>query len=230
VERNPKVPLFLSYPTSGEGMLPGLRSLPLGVSAKAFRPGEALFLDEGLSDGTWENLRLRHLQDRRDPVDARTARTIVREYGVFRNSLGVHYEGLGDDLRSRVTSRSKPQELLAASAQYERSHRHFLWAQEWAPDVPEHPFNVGNALYNLGRMAEAIPWYEKALALKPDYLDAHFNAGVAAYRTGQYRRARDFFEKVLSLNPDHTQARHGVDYILQQGLAVKEDHHRSHGH
>jgi len=228
LDKNPTLPHWVGFIPGLDGMLPNLKVLPYGVCAKALGEGEAPFLDEGLSDKVWRGMRLRNLQE--VPLDDRTRTRVTREYGVYRNLLGLHYEKVGDDLRTQITPRSKPQDLLTVSSNYERSYDHYLWATGWSPEVPEHPFNVGNALYNMGRVTESIAWYEKAAALRTDYKDAWFNAGVAAYQSGSYRKARESFEKVLALDPDHAQARHGVDYITQQGLAVKEDQDEAHSH
>src|SRR5262245_23429580 len=39
--------------------------------------------------------------------------------------------------------------------------------------------NLGNALMDLKRPAEALTSYDKAIALKPDYVEAHSNRGNA---------------------------------------------------
>jgi len=228
LDKNESLSPWVGFIPSSGGMLPDLQVLPYGVCARVLGQGESDPLEEGLSERAWAGMRLRNFVGA--PLDERTRSSVAREYGVYRNLLGLHYEKEGDDRRAKITPRSQPSDLLAASASYGRSYDHYLWAAEWSPEVPEHPFNVGNALYNLGRGMESIPWYEKAAALRPDYKDAWFNAGVAAYQNGRYRKARECFEKVLALDPDHAQARHGVDYISQQGLAVKEDQGQAHSH
>ncbi len=46
---------------------------------------------------------------------------------------------------------------------------------EIRPDFAEAYYNLGNALYVLGRLGEAMTQYEKALEFRPDYAEAHYN-------------------------------------------------------
>ncbi len=48
--------------------------------------------------------------------------------------------------------------------------------------------NVGHALLNLNRSAEAVGWYEKAIAIREDYPTARFGHAVALLKSGDFRR------------------------------------------
>ncbi len=48
--------------------------------------------------------------------------------------------------------------------------------------------NVGHALLNLNRSAEAVGWYEKAIAVRDDYATARFGHAVALLKSGDFRR------------------------------------------
>jgi hypothetical protein len=48
--------------------------------------------------------------------------------------------------------------------------------------------NLGNALRDLGRLAEAYPCYERALALRPGFGDARYNLAFAQLLDGDYAR------------------------------------------
>ena len=51
--------------------------------------------------------------------------------------------------------------------------------------VPELHSNLGNALMDLGRTAEAEASYRRALALRPDYAAAHNNLGNVPAKPGR---------------------------------------------
>ncbi len=48
--------------------------------------------------------------------------------------------------------------------------------------------NVGHALLNLNRSAEAVGWYEQAIAIREDYATARFGHAVALLKSGDFRR------------------------------------------
>jgi tetratricopeptide (TPR) repeat protein len=59
----------------------------------------------------------------------------------------------------------------------------------------------------LGRHDEALAFYEKALALKPDFHEAETNRGVALCDLGRYREARLGYARVLAAKADDPLAR-----------------------
>ncbi len=48
---------------------------------------------------------------------------------------------------------------------------------------------------------EALPYYEKAMALSPDYFGAFLGAGIATYKLGDKPRARELLQKSAELLP-----------------------------
>ncbi len=53
---------------------------------------------------------------------------------------------------------------------------------------------LGNACRELGRHAEAIDAYERAIAIDPQFADAHFSLGQVLLQCGDYRRGWQEFE------------------------------------
>ena len=51
--------------------------------------------------------------------------------------------------------------------------------------MPRPHNNLGNALKDQGKLAEAVASYQRALALKPDYAKAHSNLGIALTDQGK---------------------------------------------
>ncbi len=217
IDKNPDRELYFSYNRYKDGPLPEIKMVLYGVTGKGFLPGEKLVLDEARSDAVWNALRLRHMVEAGFVMDDQTRNFIYKDYGVFRNSLGTFYEDKGDDAKAQLTSHSKAADLLTLEQDYERSLNCFQWAQKWDPQNAQYAYNLGNACYHVGRVNDALAWYEKAAQLDPQYIVAYFNWAVVALQTGNNALAGKLFEKVLKLQPDHAEAKRGLDYLVQQG-------------
>lgn len=61
------------------------------------------------------------------------------------------------------------------------------------------PFLLGNTMYSLGRMSEAINYYLHAIELKPDFGHAYYKLGVAYYRCGRLEKGLAAFKRVIEL-------------------------------
>lgn len=72
-------------------------------------------------------------------------------------------------------------------------------------------FNAGNTLLGLGRPADAIARFERAVQLRPDYAPAHSNLGLALARVpGRLRDSVPHFETALRLDPAFEPARRNL--------------------
>jgi len=73
----------------------------------------------------------------------------------------------------------------------------------WADTVSHSPrgaraqLNLGYALQEAGRTADAVDHYEQAIALRPDYVMAHYNLGVTQLQRGQPAAAATEFAAVI---------------------------------
>jgi len=54
-----------------------------------------------------------------------------------------------------------------------------------------------------GRAAEAIDWYQKAIALKPTWTEGYWYLGTMYYEADRHRECRDAFARVVRAQPDH---------------------------
>jgi tetratricopeptide (TPR) repeat protein len=63
--------------------------------------------------------------------------------------------------------------------------------------------NFGLALFEEGKIEEAIDHYNEAIRILPDYIYAFFNRGNAYGDLGQYQRAIDDFNEAVRLKPDY---------------------------
>src|SRR5579872_3553752 len=131
VNHNQDRELYFSYNKIEDGNLPGFKPVPYGLSVKGFPPGQEPLLDGARAGFCWVEMRLRHLNDPRFPVDSKTQDNIVKDYAVFRNTLGVFYEDLADDAHSKLNPHSKAEDLLGIQRNYQKSYDQFYWSQEW---------------------------------------------------------------------------------------------------
>jgi tetratricopeptide (TPR) repeat protein len=68
------------------------------------------------------------------------------------------------------------------------------------------PYYKGMAYLNAGNYTEAIPYFDKALAINPNYTLALNNKGAALYGLGIYNESIAYFDKALSVNPYYSTA------------------------
>jgi len=80
--------------------------------------------------------------------------------------------------------------------------------------------NLGTALYEAGRLDEAIGRYEKAVALQPDYAPAYNNLGVTLRAKGQVDAAIAAYERGLQLEGDYPDLHYNLaNALLAQNRA-----------
>jgi protein O-mannosyl-transferase len=61
--------------------------------------------------------------------------------------------------------------------------------------------NLGNALFETGRLPEAINAYQRALQNNPNMVEAHNNLGLLYFQLGRTQEAIDQYEQALKFNP-----------------------------
>ena len=69
-------------------------------------------------------------------------------------------------------------------------------------DLPEAHLNLGNALREAGRLAEAVDSYRRAIALDPDYGMAHSNLARALNDQGLFEAGLESSRRAVALIPD----------------------------
>lgn len=79
---------------------------------------------------------------------------------------------------------------------------------------------LANMYFDSERYAEAVRWYEAALAIDPRNVDASTDLGIAYYYSNQADRALAQFDRSLAVNPRHSKT------LLNMGIVrafAKED-------
>jgi Tfp pilus assembly protein PilF len=91
-----------------------------------------------------------------------------------------------------------------------------LW-QDTVNKCPENPraqYNLGVALDEAGRAADAIKHYEETLRMKPDSAETHNNLGAALLEVGRIEEAINHYEQAVRIKPDHVGAHSNLAWIL----------------
>ncbi len=82
--------------------------------------------------------------------------------------------------------------------------------------------NLGYALFQQGKVDEAMIHYQKALEIKPDYAEAHSNLGNVLFQKGSVDEAIAHCQKALEIKPDFAEAHNNLANALFQKGRVDE--------
>jgi tetratricopeptide (TPR) repeat protein len=83
------------------------------------------------------------------------------------------------------------------------------------PNAPLVHYNLGCALWSLGRSEEAISHFTRTIELKPDYVNAYNNLGLTLWSQGRFDEAIGCYQQAIRIQPDDTKAYNNL------GLALK---------
>jgi tetratricopeptide (TPR) repeat protein len=86
------------------------------------------------------------------------------------------------------------------------------------PSDPKPLVEIGNAYYDHQFYPEAIKYYQKALALKPNDVNVRTDMGTAMFYSGSSAQAIAEFEKGLKVDPKHAQTLFNMGVVKLQGL------------
>ncbi len=116
-------------------------------------------------------------------------------------------ETLWSEAVRRAPNKVRPKIQLSRAVGPERGLELLLEAKKIAPDDYRVATELGGKYLALGRTAEALAEFGRALALAPEKPLAHNNRGVALLALGQREAARRDFEQALALDPCFFDAR-----------------------
>jgi len=93
-----------------------------------------------------------------------------------------------------------------------------LWshALDAAPHSPIVRYNLGQALYSQGRLAEASEHYREAIRSSPNDVQSLNGLGVALALQGHRAEAIALYERALTYQSDYIPARNGLGIALQE--------------
>ncbi|MBI3664857.1 MAG: tetratricopeptide repeat protein [Acidobacteria bacterium] len=106
-----------------------------------------------------------------------------------------------------------------------------LWTRTLAgsPDSVVAHNNLGEALADQGRYAEAVPHFLRAIQIKPNHAHAHYNLGLAALREGKLAEAAGRFEQAVRVEPAFAAAHNDLanTYAALGRLEAALEHYRT---
>jgi len=82
--------------------------------------------------------------------------------------------------------------------------------------------NLGVALFEQGKVDEAIHHYRTALSIRPGYMLAHSNLGVALAKRGNLTEAASHYKTALRINPEFAAAHYNFGSLLLKQVKFKE--------
>jgi tetratricopeptide (TPR) repeat protein len=84
-----------------------------------------------------------------------------------------------------------------------------VWADSSSEILVNEIFDLGNALYKLDKLDDAVASYDKAIEFKPNKDEAWYNRGVALYKLGRLDDAIASYDKAIEFKPDKDEAWNG---------------------
>jgi tetratricopeptide (TPR) repeat protein len=118
-------------------------------------------------------------------------------------------------LERRPESGSAWQLLAVALSKQGKDALHALAAAaQRLPDDAVAQLNLGNAMARLGRLDEAQPHFDRALAIRPEFAEAHNNLGDLMLQRGRFDEAALHCRRALEIRPDYAEAYHTLGNVL----------------
>lgn len=83
------------------------------------------------------------------------------------------------------------------------------------PEVAEFHFNRGEALYAMGRFAEAMADFQKTLEIQPENAEAWNDLGITQHASEQLGDAEKSLRRAVELRPESAQAHNNLGAVLR---------------
>ncbi len=128
--------------------------------------------------------------------------------GQLQNAAGVPATG-----RPQAASTAAPQPALVTEADLQ-PYRDILANDPKNARAAE---ALGNKLYDAGRYAEAVPYYQQSLANDPKNVHVNTDLGTALYYAGRADEALVQLQKSLALDARHAQTLFNVGIVKRDG-------------
>jgi tetratricopeptide (TPR) repeat protein len=93
-----------------------------------------------------------------------------------------------------------------------------IW-RDTAAKRPRNPWvqtNLGMALYDQGKPAEAMPYFERSLKLGADDAGPHNNLGLSLAKLGRLPEAVEHYETALRIRPTFAEAHNNLGLLLSE--------------
>jgi tetratricopeptide (TPR) repeat protein len=161
---------------------------------------------------------------------------------------GVRISGrLGKEGRVWATTAAVIVLSMLAAGSWTRSCVYANDETLWQDNVAKNPSawmahdNLGNVLYQAGRIPEAISHFEHALQINPNHAETHDNLASALWQAGRRQEALGHWEQALRIKPNDAKAHGSLGLACaqlgelpeaiehwKQALRIKPDDARTH--
>jgi tetratricopeptide (TPR) repeat protein len=146
---------------------------------------------------------------------------LLATHGQSREALTLFEQAVAEDPENPIT-RFNFGVLLTAEKRPAEAVTNFQMALRERRDLTAQAlgkihFELGNALADLGRDAEALGEHAQAARMIPDFADAHLNYGGALARSGRFAEAAAEFRETLRLRPQDELAQRMLDHAISDG-------------
>jgi tetratricopeptide (TPR) repeat protein len=112
--------------------------------------------------------------------------------------------------------------LYGELGQHSDEIAHFARSAELQPGSAAARFNLGGALADAGRLAEAAQQYEAAIRVDPAYGPAHAGLGHMLLASGRFSDAAAEYREALSKTPNDLAAQNNLGFILLEQAQPEE--------
>jgi choline-sulfatase len=102
-----------------------------------------------------------------------------------------------------------------------RADQAYRKALDVEPRAADAANGIGVLLVEANRPADAVPYFERAIAAAPDLVEARLNLGIAWQQSGQTARAVEAYRQVLAASATHRRERDAAAKLLAAIGAVR---------
>ena len=128
--------------------------------------------------------------------------------------LGANQQPAGSAPVAVTTSAAAPATAPLVNEQELQGYRNVLASD---PKNLRANVDLANKLYDAGRYADAIPYYQQAFTLDPKDVSVSTDLATALYYAGRSDEALTQFEKSLAIDPRHGQTLFNVGIVKRDG-------------
>ena len=129
--------------------------------------------------------------------------------------LGVSRTGAGSlPVTANAPASTAPQPTAVLTEQELQGWRNILSSD---PKNVRANVELGNRLYDAGRYAEAVPYYQQAFTLDPKNVGVSTDLGTALFYAGRADDALAQFDRSLAVNPRHGQTLFNIGIVKRDG-------------
>lgn len=138
----------------------------------------------------------------------------LREYAIVLERLQAEHPDLKGN-KNAAAAYASIGEVHMAQDNLEKAREYFSKSIDVDPGDHALAYNVGEILFNSGKVDEAIVYYDIARKAKPDWPEAYLKLGYAYLNKGETGTAIPYFEKYVELDEDDPYAESIKDLIRE---------------